>query len=670
MHTARPVSASGKAYINILKTFFLNGPSIWTYRPVLEAWIDIGHLEELPSDSIPGLYERLNGWLPGLVEHRCGVGVRGGFLQRLREGTWAGHILEHVMIELQMQAGIPTGFGRARETSRRGIYKVIVRTPDEKIGLVALHSARDLLTAAIDGETFSVEEAVLRLRGMAVKSGFDAGVLCLLGAASERRISLMRLNDNGLMQLGYGNRQRRIWMNKVPQGSAIGQSIAGDPLLARGLLQSCGIPVPYMALVESAEAAWELRQDRDGPLVITSVNAEGGNAMRRAADTREQIEAAYQAACASDDEVLAEDFVAGNHYRLLMIGNRIAAAQCQPAGSEQATPVEPGSFHPEVEAAAGLAVRVVGLDIAEVRIVAKDITRPLSEQDGCNGYITRVNPMPDLLGYGNGKQDSLNSISLAIIDHLAAAIKEDPLPVVGVSGSKGTTSVARLVAMLLRDRYQKVGMACTDGLYIGSHQLEAGNQANWHAAQRVLRNSGIDAAVFEHGWQNIVSEGLGYERCKIGIVTGWDSRDTVPDYDINNAEQMKKVLRTPVDVVLPDGAAVLNAEDPAVACLADFCDGEVIYFSRDGEPSCLSRHRHTGGRAVFMRNKDIVFAVGRHTIAIELDLPQANAQSVDNVLAAAAAAWALGMSAAAICNTLKKIHEQPSPASLAAFTAE
>ena len=106
---------------------FLRGPNIWTYDSALEALINIGELEDCPSDKVPGMYERLTTWLPSLIEHRCSPGVRGGFLQRLKTGTWPCHVLEHVTLELQDLAGVPGhGFGRARETERRGVYKVVV----------------------------------------------------------------------------------------------------------------------------------------------------------------------------------------------------------------------------------------------------------------------------------------------------------------------------------------------------------------------------------------------------------------------------------------------------------------------------------------------------------------------------------------------------------------
>src|ERR1035437_5485396 len=140
--------------MEFLKILPLRGPNIWTYRPVLEVWLNIGLLEDSPSNTIPGFYERLTQWLPTLVEHRCGIGERGGFLERLREGTWPGHILEHVTIELQNLAGMQSGFGKARSTCVLGVYKVVVRSRNEQVSRTALHAARDLILAAIEDRAY------------------------------------------------------------------------------------------------------------------------------------------------------------------------------------------------------------------------------------------------------------------------------------------------------------------------------------------------------------------------------------------------------------------------------------------------------------------------------------------------------------------------------------
>ena len=149
--------------IRILRTRHLRGPSIWTYRPVVEAWVDIGPLEDHPSNTLPGFNERLQALLPGLVEHRCGVGERGGFLLRLADGTWPGHIMEHVAIELQNLAGMQTGFGKARETSQRGVYKVVIRTRQPEVGLAALEAARDIVMACIHGTPVDLDKVVAEL---------------------------------------------------------------------------------------------------------------------------------------------------------------------------------------------------------------------------------------------------------------------------------------------------------------------------------------------------------------------------------------------------------------------------------------------------------------------------------------------------------------------------
>jgi cyanophycin synthetase len=145
-----------KKNIEFLRVTHLRGPNIWTYRPVIEAWLDIGELENTPSNTLPGFYDRLMTALPGLIEHRCGVGERGGFLERVREGTWAGHILEHVVLELQNLAGMRTGFGQTRSTSSVGVYKMAFRTRQEQVGRAALVAGRDLLMALINDQPYEL----------------------------------------------------------------------------------------------------------------------------------------------------------------------------------------------------------------------------------------------------------------------------------------------------------------------------------------------------------------------------------------------------------------------------------------------------------------------------------------------------------------------------------
>ena len=229
--------------IDFLKVLHLRGPNIWTYRSVLEAWVDIHDLEDCPSNVIPGLPDRLTTLLPTLIEHRCSIGERGGFVKRLHDGTWPGHILEHVTLELQNLAGIPGGFGKARETSERGVYKVVIRAWQKDVSLAALHMGRDLLMAAIEDRPYDVDAAVANLRDLIDDYMLGPSTRCIVEAAADkqRRIPYIRLLTEGnLVQLGYGARQRRIWTAETDRTSAIAEGIAQDKDFTKRLLTACG----------------------------------------------------------------------------------------------------------------------------------------------------------------------------------------------------------------------------------------------------------------------------------------------------------------------------------------------------------------------------------------------------------------------------------------------
>jgi cyanophycin synthetase len=317
--------------INILRVTHLRGPNIWTYRPVIEAWVDIGSLEDFPSNTLPGFVDRLKAWLPGMVEHRCSEGVRGGFFQRLDEGTWAAHILEHVTLELQNLAGMKTGFGKARSTSKRGVYKVAFRTRQEQVGREALTSARDLIQAAINDTPFDLGATVARLSEMVDDLCLGPSTSHIVDAATDRGIPHIRLTEGNLVQLGYGINQRRIWTAETDQTSAIAEEIASDKDLTKSLLKSCGVPIPEGELVRSADAAWEAAQDIGVPVVLKPYNGNHGRGVSLNLSLETEIKAAYDVAVErgnGSSSVIVEKYIRGNEHRLLVVGRQVVAAAC------------------------------------------------------------------------------------------------------------------------------------------------------------------------------------------------------------------------------------------------------------------------------------------------------------------------------------------------------
>jgi len=710
-----------KKDIEIFDVMSLRGPNMWTYRPVLEAWVDIGELEDFPSNKIPGFYERLSAWLPTLIEHRCSPGVRGGFLMRLKEGTWPGHILEHVTLELQNLAGMPGGFGKARETPVRGVYKVIVRAWHEQVTRAALFTARDLVMAAIEDRPFDVPEAVDNLRRLVDEHCLGPSTACIVDAADDRDIPSIRLSDGNLVQLGYGARSRRIWTAETDRTSAIAESISRDKDLTKSLLESCGVPVPEGRMVDSAEDAWDAAESIGVPVVVKPYDGNHGRGVFTNLMTREEVETAYAVAIDEGNGVIVERFIPGNEHRLLIVGGRmVACAMGETAsvvgdgkqsideliesqinadprrGSTEdhplnrvrldsaarlelkrqgyadgsAVPAEGRTVliqrngnvafdvtdrvHPSVAAHAALAARVVGLDIAGVDLVAEDISRPLAEQ---RGAVVEVNAGPGLLMHIKPADGEPRPVGRAIVDHLFPnrnGVEDDGrIPVVGIAGTNGKTVVAKLVARLLQLSGKHTGLACSDGLFLDRRRVESGDRgekASWDAGHRILMNRAVEAAVFENDSGMILSQGLPYDRCQVGVITNFGQPDHLGDYYVEDEDRMYNVLRTQVDVVLQTGAAVLNGADPRLVEMAELCDGDVIFFGLSADVPAIAAHRAAGKRTVFVREGKVVLATGNNETAltdvsaIPLTYAGRVAFQIENVLAAVATGWALGIS--------------------------
>jgi cyanophycin synthetase len=314
--------------------------------------------------------------------------------------------------------------------------------------------------------------------------------------------------------------------------------------------------------------------------------------------------------------------------------------------------------HPSIAQAATLAARVVGLDIAGIDLVAEDISRPLDEQ---RGAIIEVNSSPGLLAHIKPADGQPRPVGAAIVGHLFARDETGRIPLVGVTGTRGASLVARLVGCLLHMSGKHVGVANGEGLYLDTRQVTAGDCTGFEAGQRLLINRTVQAAVFESNARAILAEGLPYDRCSVGVVTDLDGAAELGDHYIRDLDDMAKVVRAQVDVVLADGAAVLNAADPAVAALAELCDGRVILYALDEHNDAMARHRGAGERIAFVRDGRIVLAEGAHeTPLLELSkIKPSTGQHPATVLAAAAATWALGLAPDLICAGLRTFDATP-----------
>ncbi len=320
--------------MKILSVQALRGPNIWSVRrkKLIQMRLDLEDMEQKPSNLVDGFAERLEAMFPSMYEHRCSEGVPGGFFQRVRRGTWMGHVIEHIALEIQTLAGMETGFGRTRETKSPGIYNVVFSYTEESVGLFAAESAVRIAEALISGEAYDVQADIMRMREIREDVRLGPSTASLVDEAVSRDIPWIRLGTNSLIQLGYGVNQVRFQATITDKTSNIAVDIACNKELTKKMLYNAAIPVAKGDIVIDEE---DLKNciDRIGyPIVLKPLDGNHGKGASINVKTWEDAVAGLEFAKKYSRKVIVERFITGYDFRVLVINNRVvAAAQRVPA---------------------------------------------------------------------------------------------------------------------------------------------------------------------------------------------------------------------------------------------------------------------------------------------------------------------------------------------------
>ena len=328
--------AAGSAFgpaptLRILETRVLRGPNYWAREPVVRMLVDLGVLEQYPSDKIPGFNDALIALLPTLEDHACSLGRRGGFITRLREGTWAGHVAEHIALEFQILAGTDVRHGKTRAAGPVGQYNCIYEYREEQVGLEAGRMAVRLvnhLAAPDDPEVFfDFAPELERLIRIAERQAYGPSTQALIDEAVSRDIPFIRLDRHSLVQFGHGIHQQRIRATMTSRTSAIAVDVASDKSLTNQLLDSAGLPVPRADVVTTEEEAVAAARRLGFPCVLKPLDGNHGRGVHLHLRSEEAVRAAFHGALreSRSGDVIVETFVAGNDYRCLVIGGKVAA---------------------------------------------------------------------------------------------------------------------------------------------------------------------------------------------------------------------------------------------------------------------------------------------------------------------------------------------------------
>jgi cyanophycin synthetase len=278
--------------------------------------------------------------------------------------------------------------------------------------------------------------------------------------------------------------------------------------------------------------------------------------------------------------------------------------------------------------------------------VALDISKPLQQQGGA---IVEVNAGPGLLMHLKPATGTPRQVGRDIVAHSFALGDMARVPVIGITGSQGKTMTGKLLFRLLTLHGWRCGLASSAGLFVDKRLLHSGDCANFENARRVLMNREVQTAIIENGAHQLLSEGLAYERCEVGIITQIDWAENLDAYKIHSHTERVKVYRTQMDVILPKGMAVLNADDPHIVELARHCDGQITWLCLAGNAPLIQAHLAQGQRVVSLIDGKLALLEGTRQYvlcsveAIGITKLGSDMTQTYNALAAAAAAWALGL---------------------------
>ncbi len=306
----------------------MRGPNYWSIRrhKLIVMVLDLEELEKRPTNKIRGFFGRMKKLLPGLYEHRCSVGEAGGFYQRVKEGTWMGHVIEHIALEIQTMAGMDVGFGRTRGYGEEGVYNVVFAYMEEKVGKYAARAAVRIAEALIEGEEYDLEEDITYMRELRDRERLGPSTASIIREAQNRGIPWIRLNKYSLCQIGYGANQKRIQATVTSDTSSIAVELACDKEDTKYLLEQAEIPVPKGDIIRTERGLKEAVEYVGFPLVIKPISGNHGRGITTNVKTEKQALKAFEAAKDVSRSVIVEQYITGDDYRLLVINYKLVAA--------------------------------------------------------------------------------------------------------------------------------------------------------------------------------------------------------------------------------------------------------------------------------------------------------------------------------------------------------
>ncbi len=664
--------------MRIVEINAMRGPNYWSVRrhKLIVMVLDLEEMEERPSNTIDGFYDRLTAMFPSMYSHRCSVGEPGGFFQRVQEGTWMGHIIEHIALEIQTLAGMDVGFGRTRSYGEKGVYSVVFAYMEESVGRYAAKAAVAICEALIKGEAYDMSDDIQRMRELREADRLGPSTGSIIEEAESRGIPWIRLNKYSLCQLGYGANQKLIQATVTSETSSIGVELAGDKEDTKFLLEQAQVEVPRGDIIRRESSLEAACKYVGYPLVIKPVDGNHGRGITVDVQNYDEALVAFHAAKKVSNAVIVEQFIKGKDYRLLVINNvMVAAALRTPAhvvgdgvstvqqlidkvnsdprrgyGHEKVltqitvndltlTIIKDAGYslesvlpkdevlvlkdtanlstggtaedvtdivHPANVSMAERISKIIDLDICGIDIMTTDISKPLSETGGA---VLEVNAGPGFRMHLSPAKGLPRNVAGHVIDKLFPKGQTGRIPIIAITGTNGKTTTTRLIAHIAKMNGHRVGYTTSDGVYIQNRLLMTGDCTGPASAEFVLKDPTVNFAVLESARGGLLRAGLGFKRCDVGIVTNVAS-DHLGLKGIHTIEQLAKVKGVIPETVLPNGYAILNADDDLVYDMRRTVECNVALFSMDENNPRIKALQRKGGITAIYENGYVTICRG------------------------------------------------------------
>jgi len=310
----------------IVSSYAYQRKNIYSHKPVVRLVVDLDKYADIPTKDIEGFNESIQELLPGLKKHCCSKGYEGGFIERLQEGTYFSHVIEHIAIELQVRLGYDIRFGKTRETGNKGVYNIIYGYENEQAGLEAGKLALEIAEGILAGEMPDINNRLKKIKKVCIATDFGVSTASIVKEAKEKGIPIMRLGNGSILQMGYGKNQKRIEATLTENSSCVSVDIACNKELTKSILHEYGIPVPEGRVFGNEQEALEYCEKIGYPVVVKPNYGSHGKGVSLNLKNPQEVLEAYSIAREYEDTVLVEKYIKGSNYRVLVVGGRVIAA--------------------------------------------------------------------------------------------------------------------------------------------------------------------------------------------------------------------------------------------------------------------------------------------------------------------------------------------------------